>query len=261
MQGSDFANKLRPAVPGGPVLEYERAKSCLPVEELSISLLGKEYLIRQTRILKLLESDPLFNKARQLNLSRPDRFKLILLRAKTLRRMFVKYKWSEDDFKMAEYLVDDIHPYILHSGMFTVTVREQASEEQIAKWLPRIENWDFVGCYAQTELGHGSNVRGLETTAKYDPETKEFIIHSPTVTASKWWNGGMGKLASHAIVVAQLLMPEGGSYKNYGVLPFFIQIRDLKTRKPLPGIVIGDIGPKYGYPGMDNGFMLFNEKR
>ena len=35
----------------------------------------------------------------------------------------------------------------------------------------------------------GSNVRGLETTATYDRETKEFVIHSPSLSACKWWPG------------------------------------------------------------------------
>ena len=39
-----------------------------------------------------------------------------------------------------------------------------------------------AGSYAQTELGHGSNVRGLETTATFIPETDEFELHSPTLT-------------------------------------------------------------------------------
>lgn len=79
------------------------------------------------------------------------------------------------------------------------TVREQGSEEQKAYWLPRILDWEIIGCYAQTELGHGSNVRGLETTATYDPKTKEFVIHSPYLTAAKWWNGTMGRTATHAV--------------------------------------------------------------
>jgi len=65
------------------------------------------------------------------------------------------------------------------------TIKEQASDEQKAYWTPKIMDWSIIGCYAQSELGHGSNVRGLETTATWDPKTKKFEIHSPTLTASK----------------------------------------------------------------------------
>ena len=36
----------------------------------------------------------------------------------------------------------------------------------------------------------GTFVRGLETTATYSPETETFVMHSPTLTATKWWPGG-----------------------------------------------------------------------
>jgi len=42
----------------------------------------------------------------------------------------------------------------------------------------------------QTELGHGTFLRGLETRATYDPKTQEFILESPSLTAYKWWPGG-----------------------------------------------------------------------
>jgi len=48
-----------------------------------------------------------------------------------------------------------------------------------------------------TELGHGSNVAGLETTATFDKETDEFIIHTPSLTATKWWIGGAAQTATH----------------------------------------------------------------
>lgn len=162
------------------------------------------------------------------------------------------------------------------------TVREQASEEQQAYWLPKILNYEIIGCYAQTELGHGSNVRGLETTATWDSRTKEFEIHSPYLTASKWWNGSMGRTATHAvrhlvppsgptlqlissqIVVAQLILPTKDNpevFASHGPQTFLVQIRDETTHQPLPGIAVGDIGPKYGYASMDNGYMLFDHLR
>lgn len=79
------------------------------------------------------------------------------------------------------------------------TVREQGSDAQKAYWMPKILDYSIIGCYAQTELGHGSNVRGLETVAKWDPVKREFELHSPHLTASKWWNGSMGRTATHAV--------------------------------------------------------------
>ena len=35
-----------------------------------------------------------------------------------------------------------------------------------------------MGSYAQTELGHGSDVANLETTATYDMKTDEFVIQN-----------------------------------------------------------------------------------
>ena len=35
----------------------------------------------------------------------------------------------------------------------------------------------------------GTFIRGLETTATYDPATEEFIINSPTLTSMKFWPG------------------------------------------------------------------------
>jgi len=141
--------------------------------------------------------------------------------------------------------------------MFATSIREQGNKQQLKEWTPRIDSWEIIGCYSQTELGHGSNVKGLETIAKWNADTKDFTIHSPTLTAAKWWNGSLGRTANHAIVVAQLLLPENGIFKSYGPHQFVVQIRDMKTNKALEGIVIGDIGTKLGYAGMDNGYMLF----
>lgn len=40
-----------------------------------------------------------------------------------------------------------------------------------------------------------------------------------------------------------------------------MQLRCMETHRPLPGVVVGDIGPKLGYNGVDNGFLRFNHVR
>lgn len=260
----DFTEKLRPSQPDGPTtLSAERQQSIISTDELGQYLLGRDgFLERQARVLSILQQHPLLSKAKQQNLSRPERFKLGLARAKLLRCLTDKHNWNHDDYKMAEYLVDDVSPYFLHMEMFITTIREQASEEQRMLWLPLIESWKIIGAYAQTELGHGSNVRGLELEARWDSRTREFVLHSPTLTASKWWNGSLGRIANHAIVVAQLMLPsESDGFVSHGPHPFIVQVRDMKTHQPLDGVVVGDIGPKYGYITMDNGYMLFDHFR
>lgn len=262
---ADFTDKLRPADPQGPsILAQERESSNVNVEQLANHLLSRnDFLRRQKKILSILEPIPIFCKKNQLNMARPDRYHLGLARAKMLRRLSLKHGWDRDDYIMADYLMDEMGPYALQATMFSTSIREQCNDDQKAHWLPKVENWEIIGCYGQTELGHGSNVKGIECEARWDPKAKEFIIHSPTITASKWWNGALGRTANHAIVVAQLLLPDSksGRYKSYGPHQFIVQIRDMKTNKPLEGIVIGDIGPKYGYPAMDNGYMLFDQLR
>ena len=113
------------------------------------------------------------------------------------------------------------------------------------------------GCYAQTELGHGSNVAGLETTATLDRKTDEWVLHSPTVSSTKFWPGGMGRWANHAIVFARCLVGEN----DYGVMPFMVQIRSLEDHTPCKGVQVGDLGTKFGYNSKDNGWLILNKVR
>lgn len=58
------------------------------------------------------------------------------------------------------------------------------------KYWPMMNSLTAPGCFGMSELGHGSNVRGIETTSTYDPATQEFVIHTPSDRASKYWIGG-----------------------------------------------------------------------
>ena len=120
-----------------------------------------------------------------------------------------------------------------------------------------MKNLKMIGCYAQTELGHGSNIGGLETTATLDMKTDEFVIHSPTVTSTKYWPGGMGLWANFAVVFAKCKVEEN----NFGVQPFLVQIRNYEDHLPMKGIKVGDIGPKIGYNSKDNGWLILDQVR
>lgn len=131
------------------------------------------------------------------------------------------------------------------------------TKEQKEKWQPLIQHHKILGTYAQTELGHGSNVAMLETTATLDKATDEFVINSPTKTSTKFWPGDLGRYSTHAAVFARLKI-DG---KDYGVHSFLVQLRDLNTYKHLKGVKTGDIGPKFGYTQKDNGWAIFNQVR
>lgn len=133
------------------------------------------------------------------------------------------------------------------------------SPEQKAHWIPKMERFEITGCYAQTEMGHGSNLYRIETTATFDPATDEFMLNSPTVSSSKFWIGGLACWSTHAIVVARLIIKE----KEYGNHLFIVQVRDLKTHEILPNITIFDQGEKTlgFFGGVDNGVMRFYDHR
>lgn len=250
----EWVKALKPSGPqGSELLAQERAKSTLDVDQLAEFMFTKDVLQRNERILDILVAEPVFDKEQNYFRGRNARIEAALARGKRLQQLQVKHNWSKDEFETANSLISEPTPYGLHATMFLVTLREQGTPEQHKLFLEKAEKYKIIGCYAQTELGHGSNVRGLETTATWNADDKTFTIHSPTLTASKWWIGSLGKTANHAVVMAQLFI--GG--KNYGPHPFVVPIRDLKTHEPLPNVHVGDIGPKFGYNTMDNGFLLF----
>ena len=58
------------------------------------------------------------------------------------------------------------------------------------------------------------------------------------MTSTKWWVGGLGLGANYAMLIARLII-DG---HDYGPHPFMVQLRDMKTHEPLPGVTVGDIG-------------------
>jgi len=54
-------------------------------------------------------------------------------------------------------------------------------------------------------------------------KSDQFIIHTPEPKATKWWPGDLGRWANHAVVFAQIIIPDDdGDLNNYGVAPFIV---------------------------------------
>jgi acyl-CoA oxidase len=141
-------------------------------------------------------------------------------------------------------------------GLFGSAIYQLGTKEHHEKWLPGVMDLSLPGAFAMTETGHGSDVAAIGTTATYDPDTEEFIIHTPFRGA---WKDYLGNAALHgkaATVFAQLIT----AGVNYGVHCFFVPLRD-ENDEFLPGIGGEDDGVKGGLNGIDNGRLHFDHVR
>ncbi len=141
-------------------------------------------------------------------------------------------------------------------GLFGGSINLLGSERHRRRYLPEVATLDLPGCFAMTEKAHGSNVRDLQTTATFDPETDEFVVHTPTDDDHKEWIGNAAQHGRMATVFAQLVL-DG---QSHGVHAFLVPLRDAKG-DVLPGVRIGDSGYKLGLNGIDNGRIWFDRVR
>ena len=219
---------------------------------------GQDRIDSLRRTWNMIENDPAFDKSQRLNMNHAERYVDACRKIRRFQEIADEENFQTLDQMYDAYMaIDENLPIDVHLSMFIPIMTLHTSSEQKERWLEAAKSFRIIGAYAQTELAHGSNVRGIETTAIYDSITDEFVINTPSLTSAKWWPGGLGHTATHAIVYANLMLNE----KNYGPHPFMVQLRSLIDHKPLPNIMLGDLGPKQGYNSMDNGYAIFNNIR
>lgn len=146
-------------------------------------------------------------------------------------------------------------------GLFGSAILHLGSEEQADKYLPGAMSLEVPGAFAMTEIGHGSDVASIGTTATYDPATEEFEINTPFRAAWKDYLGNAAKHATAATVFAQLIT----NGVNHGVHCFYVPIRETQADGSagalFPGISSEDDGLKGGLNGIDNGRLAFDHVR
>ncbi|MDB4293330.1 acyl-CoA dehydrogenase family protein [Maribacter sp.] len=138
-------------------------------------------------------------------------------------------------------------------GLFGGSIQKLGTKKHHDNYLTETGKANLLGCFAMTETGHGSNVRGIKTTATYDSETDQIIIHTPGANDNKEYIGNAlhSKMAS---VFAQLIV----NGKNEGVHAILVPVRN-ENHELLPGVRIEDNGYKLGLNGVDNGKIWFDQ--
>src|SRR5690606_37789452 len=141
-------------------------------------------------------------------------------------------------------------------GLFGAAILHLGTRPHHEQWLPDAISMKVPGAFAMTEVGHGSDVASIGTTATYDPKTQEFVIHTPFTAATKEFLGNAALHAQAAVVFAQLVT----NGVNHGVHAFYVPVRDT-AGEFLPGITGYDDGVKGGLNGVDNGRLAFDAVR
>jgi len=266
------------------ILDKERQGSSFTTRELTYVLDGSKEMTETKELMaSMIESDPVLRDDDRFDLTRPQARERTMEKVARVIEMWSlaasgdnqrelpkvgkksksdaaeKKKATADAFwgMMSLYDPSWATRIGVHYGLFFSAFQGQGTEEQQKKYMDDIQSMKIIGCYAMTELGHGSYIRGFETTSTYDKKTQEFIINSPTDTSTKWWIGLAGQTATHTVAFARLIIDE----KDYGVHSFLVPLRSMENGTPLPGISVGDCGAKMGRNGLDNGWIQFHNVR
>lgn len=260
-------NTISTLAPPNPkdLIQSERSKNQKwdPVAMYHFLEGGKENAELNQEILQELDRDPILRASPEFyDMSKPAHREQTAQKIARYAQYLENDDWLSYNRRNSLVSVFDSHLSVrigVNLGLFLSCVRGNGTAEQQKYWTATKETnalKGIYGCFAMTEMCHGSNVAGLETTATFDRETDEFVIHTPHVGATKWWIGGAAHSATHTACYARLIV-DG---KDYGVKTFVVPLRD-SNHNLMPGVITGDIGAKMGRDGIDNGWIQFTRVR
>lgn len=260
----DLASVTEPRPPAAR--QGSGASASFPVAALQSVTAGKHAATRQ-RVFAIL-SGPGF--ARRFGLSKEAHREQVFEQLKVLAAegigalSYPAEYGGEDDMgrfavafeSTAYYDISLTIKFGVQFGLFGGTIHALGTKRHHDRYLRQAGTAELPGCFAMTELGHGSNVADIETTATYDPASGEFEIHTPNDSAQKNYIGNAAVHGRMAVVFAQLIV--GGEAQ--GVHALLAPIRDA-SGSTMPGVRIEDCGQKLGLNGVDNGRIWFDHVR
>ncbi len=247
------------------LLKKYRNKSTIDIQSFKDFVLDHQEELAN-RVYDILLSDPLFQ---QYTVNENDRKEQRLIVFRQLRTFFEKFGHLtfEDQQKDPTFLLKIGNFVSKFDANLTIKIMVQfmlytqtlilLGTEKHRKYIDDAFSLKDLGCFALTELGHGSNANGILTRADYDPKAREFILNTPSKIGMKFWIGAAGSSARLAVVFAQLYVQN----VKHGIHAFIVPLRNEQNYALLPGVTAGDCGLKVGWNGIDNGFILFENVR
>lgn len=119
------------------------------------------------------------------------------------------------------------------------------TDEERARYLPRVARGDFIGAFALSEERAGSDVAALETRARRDGD--DWVVDG----AKKWC--GFARAADYLLVYARTDEPDPDR-RHLGISCFLVE----KERDAFPDGVAGAPVPKIGYFGITTWQLTFD---
>ena len=129
-----------------------------------------------------------------------------------------------------------------HNSLCTQHINQFGTEDQKAKWLPRLATGQIVGAWGLTETGTGSDAGGMHTTAILDGDD--------------WVLNGSKNFITHAITgeVAVVIARTGEKGDSHGMSAFVVE-------KGTPGFSGGKKENKLGMRASETACLFFDQCR